>query len=145
MNVLFVCRSNITRSQMAQALFDRLSERRSMSAGTSVGQQNGRTLQQAAKEFEERSAPPIFALEIMQEEGLDLSNSIMSQLTRKMVDEADKVVVMAEADTLPDYLSKSDKSIFWDVPSAAWQPINEVREIKEQIKARVEELVREVG
>ena len=89
MKVLFVCRSNITRSQMAQALFDRLSERQSMSAGTSVGKQNGRTLQQAAKEFEERSAPPIFALDIMREEGLDMSNSVMSQLPREMVDEAD--------------------------------------------------------
>ena len=130
---------------MAQALFDRLSEHQSFSAGTAVGERDGRTLQQAAKELEERSGAPIFALDLMREEGLDLSNGVMSQLTREMVDEANRIIVMAEADTLPGYLSQSEKSVFWDVPSAAWQPINEVREIKEQIKARVEHLVREVG
>ena len=130
---------------MAQALFDRLSKHQSLSAGTAVGEQDGRTLQQQAEELEKCSGPPIFGLDIMREEDLDLSNSVMSQLTSEMVDEADKVIVMAEADTLPGYLSQSEKSIFWHVPSAAWQPIDEVREIKEQIKARVQDLVREVG
>jgi hypothetical protein len=35
---------------------------------------------------------------------------------------------------------RSEKFVFWDVPSAAWQPINEVHEIKEQIKTRVQDL-----
>ena len=142
MKVLFVCRSNFSRSQMAQAFFDRLSEHQSLSAGTTVAEQDGRTLQQRAEEL---SGPPISMLDIMREEGLDLSYRVMTQLTREMVDEADKVIVMAEADTLPGYLSQSEKAIFWDVQSIAWLRDNEVHEIKEQIKSRVQDLVSEVG
>ena len=127
---------------MAQAFFDRLSEHQSLSAGTTVGEQDGRTLQQWAEDL---SGPPISMLHMMRDEGLDMSCRVMSQLTREMVDEADKVIVMAEADTLPGYLSPSEKTIFWDLPSIARLADNEIHEIKEQIKVRVQHLVLEVG
>ena len=44
MNVLFVCRANLGRSQMAQAFFDHLSEFTSTSTDTMVADFEGQTV-----------------------------------------------------------------------------------------------------
>ena len=47
-------------------------------------------------------------------ENLDLSSEQRTQLTPELVDAADKVVVMAERETWPDYLVEGGKVEFWD-------------------------------
>ena len=141
MNVLFVCRANLGRSQMAQAMFNRLSQHRSTSAGTMVLEMDGQTVAERAE-----VAPSVtLVLELMDEEGLDISSEQRTQLTPELVDEADQVIVMAERETWPDYLVEGGKVEFWDIVDAFNIPIDQVRAIKDQIKAKVEELVRETG
>ena len=142
MNVNFVCRANLGRSQMAQAMFNRLSRHRSTSTGTMVLEMEGQTLAERAE-----VAPSVVrVLELMsQEEGLDLSSEQRTQLTPELVDAADKVIVMAERETWPDYLVEGGKVEFWEIADAFNIQMDAVRAIKNQIKVRVEELVRETG
>jgi protein-tyrosine-phosphatase len=142
MNVHFVCRANLGRSQMAQAMFNRLSRHRSSSTGTMVLEMEGQTLAERAK-----VAPSVvLVLELMsEEEGLDLSSEQRTQLTPELFDAADKVIVMAERETWPDYLVEGGKVEFWEIADAFNISKDQVQAIKEQIKVKVEALVRETG
>ena len=127
---------------MAQAMFNRLSKHQSTSAGTMVLEMDGQTVAKRA----EVAPSGVLVLELMsEEEDQDLSSEQRTQLTPELVDAADKVIVMAERETWPDYLVESGKVEFWDIEAAFNIPIDAVRAIKDQIKVRVEELVRETG
>ena len=141
MNVLFVCRANLGRSQMASALFNRLSQYESGSAGTRVAELEGQTVAQRAEE----SPSVALVMELMDEEGLDISSERRTQLTPELVSAADNVVVMAQRDSWPGYLVEGGKVAFWDIADPVNIPKDAARAIKNQIKAKVEELVRGTG
>ena len=148
MKILFVCRANVGRSQMAQAFFDRLSTHESESAGTMVAElgKEGHTLAERARELElEPTAAVNFVIEVMRLEGLDISQKVRNQLTPQMVHSADKIVVIEEKASWPDYLLSSDKVLFWDLQDVVDQDFEFARNTKDEIKRRVKELVREVG
>ena len=127
---------------MAEAMFKRLSKHQSTSAGTMVLEMDGQTVAKRA----EVAPSGVLVLELMsEEEDQDLSSEQRTQLTPELVDAADKVIVMAERETWPDDLVESGKVEFWDIEDAFNIPIDAVRAIKDQIKVRVEELVRETG
>ncbi len=142
MDVNFVCRANLGRSQMAQAMFNRISQHRSTSTGTMVLEMEGQTLAERA----EVAPSVVLVLELMsEEEDLDLSSEQRTQLTPELVDAADKVIVMAERETWPDYLVEGGKVEFWEITDAVNIPMDQVRAIKDQIKVKVQALVQETG
>lgn len=57
---------------------------------------------------------------------------------------ADKIIVMAEKETWPDYLKKSDKVIFWEIEDMCGQSLDKFRQARNQIKSRVEDLIKEI-
>ena len=127
---------------MAQAMFNRLSRHRSTSTGTMVLEMEGQTLAERA----EVAPSVVLVLELMsEEEGLDLCSEQRTQLTPELVDAADKVIVMAERETWPDYLVEGGKVEFWEIADAFNISKDQVQAIKEQIKVKVEALVRETG
>ena len=99
MNVLFICKHNEGRSQIAEALFNHLSKKHSaISAGT---------------EAVEADEPlPEATILCMKEIGIDLTRQHRRKLTIRMFNEADKVVVIMEKDTCPDYVKNSQKVIY---------------------------------
>src|SRR5208283_761320 len=109
MKVLFICRSNAERSQVAAAFFNRLSKRnRAVSAGTSV-EQEGAVGQPAGR----------IVTELMLDIGYDLQKVKRKQLTPKLAKSADIIIVtLSDSDIkerLPDYVKHSPKSRFWDL------------------------------
>jgi protein-tyrosine-phosphatase len=141
MNVLFVCRANLGRSQMAQAFFNHLSEFTSTSAGTKVADFEGQTVAKRGQ-----VAPSVvLVLELMNEEGLDISSEQRNQLTPELVDAADKVIVMAQRDSWPDYLVEGGKVVFWEISDPVNVPRETAQSIMDQTKGLVEDLVRETG
>ena len=144
MEVLFVCNGNISRSQIAKALFNRLSTNHAESAGTRVHQREGQTLQEIVTEAAARGVS-VVVLQLMADEQLDLSDNTRRQVTQAMVDAADKVIVMADRDSLPDYLQSSEKVVFWDLQDTLDGSHEFVLAVKEEIKQRVHELVQEIG
>ena len=141
MKVLFVCRANVSRSQTAQAFFNRLSTHRSQSAGTTVGDNDGQTIREhlAGRGFLD------FVFDILKDEGVDILESERTQVTPTMVEEADRVIVMTERDFLPDYLLGSKKVDYWDIRDTLRQPYDVTLEVTIQIRRRVQTLVEEIG
>ena len=128
MHVLFVCLHNAGRSQMSQALFERAASARhqSRSAGTSPG---------------EHIHPQV--LDVMREQGIDLSDRTPQPLTRELAEWADVVVTMGCGDQCPYIPGK--RYIDWDLPDPKGQPTAQVRAIGDDIARRVRELVAELG
>ena len=145
MKVLFVCVANVGRSQVAEAFFNKLSTHQATSAGTQVGDKEGQNLKDRAKEPEASSTPGNMLKIMEEEERLDLYGKLRKQLTPNMVDEADRVFVMCKSDPYPEYLNDDPKVTFWDIQDMFGTPYDAVRQLKDDIKRHIQELVEEIG
>jgi len=122
--ILFVCFGNSGRSQMAEAFFNKLSKDwRAVSAGTNP----------------DKKMHPL-TLMVMREIGIDVSKQKPKKVRLKMMEEADKIVVMGVGtDFIPEkYLHEVEK---WEIEEPYRRPIVKIREIRNQIKEKVEELI----
>src|SRR4029077_14153950 len=125
--VLFVCLHNAGRSQMSQALFERLagSHHEAQSAGTEPG---------------DRIHPNVVA--VMREVGVDLSARVPQRLTNDLSQWADVVITMGCGDACPVIPGKSYMD--WYLRDPKELPINEVRAIRDDIESRVTALVKDL-
>lgn len=134
MNIFFICKANVGRSQIAETFFNSMSKKHhAFSAGTHVAGNDG----QALTEFDS-------VIKSMTDAGYDLSKNTRKQLNLEMVKKADKIVVITDKDDLPDYLKDSPKLIFWKVDDAKDKSYEFHIKIRDQIKNLVENLVKEI-
>jgi arsenate reductase len=127
--VIFACVHNAGRSQMAAAFFNQLADRakaRALSAGTTPGQ---------------RVHPEVLA--VMHEEGIDLSGTRPRKLTAELAAGAQLLITMGCGDECPYVpgLRRDD----WPLEDPKGQPVERVRAIRDEIRARVEALVDQEG
>jgi arsenate reductase len=125
--VLFVCVHNAGRSQMAAALLDHHAKGKVhvRSAGSAPAY---------------RLNPAVAAA--MAEWGLDLSREFPKPLTDEFVQAADVVVTMGCGDACPIYPGKRYDD--WPLLDPPGQPVEEVRRIRDDIDARVQQLLSEL-
>lgn len=126
--VLFVCVQNAGRSQMAEALFERAAD------GTHEARSAGSAPADAVH--------PV-VVDAMRELGVDLESRVPRRLERQDAEWADVVVTMGCGDACPFIPGK--RYVDWDLPDPAGRPLREVREVRDEIDARVRALVGELG
>lgn len=132
MNVLFVCSGNIGRSQMAMEYYKRFSDGNTASAGTRVtveGEEIG----------DREDAQNV--LQVMREDGIDMTRNTRTTVTPAMIEKFDKVVVMAEPERTPEWLSRSPKFEYWEVPNVNGMPMSQLKNVRQDIKTKVLELI----
>jgi len=127
-NVLFVCIQNAGRSQMAQALFERV-------AG---GRHEGRS---AGSRPAAHVHPEV--VEAMRELGIDVSTNRPHKLDGADMEWADIVVTMGCGDECPFIPGK--QYIDWELTDPAGQPMEVVRAVRDEISVRVGELAAELA
>lgn len=135
--VLFVCTHNSGRSQMAEAFALKLGE--------------GKILAESAGTQPTDSLNPQ-AVEAMNEIGYDMAGHHPKLMTQEMLDSADKVITMGCGVNLDDMDSESAvcpavfvESEDWGLEDPKGQPVEKVREIRDQVKLRVERLIAELS
>jgi protein-tyrosine-phosphatase len=79
----------------------------------------------------------------MAEIGLDISREFPKPLTDGKVQAADIVITMGCGDACPVYPGK--RYLDWDLPDPAGLTVEQVRPIRDEISARVRELISELG
>ncbi len=136
MKVLFVCRGNVGRSQIAEALLKKVAGDRFKvsSAGTKLSgpEQPIGELMPAIKEV----------LDVMNEVGVDVSHNIRKQVTEKMANDADKIILVVDGnDPIPDYLTRNPKVIKWDVLDPKGKDLEFTRKVKDQISDLIQKFV----
>jgi arsenate reductase len=129
--ILFVCVHNSGRSQMAEAFFNQLAKgkAKAVSAGTSPGS----------------SINPV-VVEAMREIGIDISANKPKGLTIEMAENADRMITMgcgADAEGIcPASIIETED---WELDDPHDQPIEKVREIRDEIRKRVIALIDELN
>ena len=127
--VLFVCVHNAGRSQMAAVLLNILSGGRAigMSAGTMPT---------------EHVHPEV--VDVMREISVELGDATPQVVTEEMLEGADRVITMGcnLDDTCPGAIFDSED---WGLPDPKGLPAEEIREIRDRIRARVVDLLDELG
>jgi len=105
MKILFICKANVGRSQMAEEIFNSThKEDIAISAGLNPPEQ------WLGKKLSETK----YVAPCMKEIGLDVNEKVSKKLTEEMVLESDKIVVLGEKDNWPDYLKKANP-MYWDM------------------------------
>ena len=109
MKVLFICRANWHRSQIAEAVYNKLTDSDdAISAGTYIdvpGQPGDKIIGHMPEDF----------FRVMESHGMDLREKISKKLTLEMLKGADVAISMAEEPYVPDFLRVDPKVIWWDV------------------------------
>ena len=126
--VLFVCVGNSGRSQMAEAFLNHYAKgkAKALSAGTNPAANVEPTV-----------------VKVMKEVGIDVSGNKPKPLIPEMIDQANLVITMgcsAEAACPASWIETRD----WGLEDPKDKPIEKVRQIRDEIKARVINLLQEI-
>ena len=125
--VLFVCVHNAGRSQMA--------------AGFMEHHGGGRVEVLSAGSAPKESINPV-AVEAMLEKGIDIANRKPNVLTNESVQASDVVITMGCGDACPYYPGKRYED--WALEDPAGQDLEFVRRVRDEIEARVKQLLSEI-
>lgn len=125
--VLFVCVQNAGRSQMAAAFLENLS--------------GGRVHVRSAGSMPAGEVDPTVG-DALAEAGIDLTDAFPKPLTDDVVAAADVVVTMGCGDSCPIYPGK--RYLDWNVADPAGLPLADVRAIRDDVAARVQQLLTEL-
>ncbi|WP_202866168.1 arsenate reductase ArsC [Kribbella turkmenica] len=126
-SVLFVCVHNAGRSQMAAGWLRHL-------AGDTV------EVRSAGSAPRDQINP--VAVEAMAEVGIDITGAVPQLLETEAVQDSDVIVTMGCGDACPIFPGKRYED--WELTDPAGQPIEVVRQVRDQIRERVEKLVGEL-
>jgi arsenate reductase len=127
--VIFACVHNAGRSQMAAAFFNQLANptlAHAVSAGTNPA---------------DRVHPAV--VEVMQEAGLDLTDRRPQRLTVALAHDAALLVTMGCGDECP--FVPGVPVADWPLPDPKDRPLEEVRHIRDDVRARVAALITSSG
>jgi arsenate reductase len=124
--ILFVCIENAARSQMAEGFFRNLGldGYQAVSAG-----------------IKPVSTINLVAVQVMEEVGIDISQQKSKDITKNMMRNSTKIVNMGcmEKESCPTLFLNNP--IDWNIEDPKGKSVEKVREIRDEIKRRVAELV----
>ena len=126
--VLFMCTHNAGRSQMAAALLAR-------EGGDAV------RVTSAGSEPASQVNPAVAAA--MAEIGVDISREVPKPLAAGQAEAADIVISMGCGDACPVF--PGQRYLTWELPDPAGLSVEQVRPIRDDIAARVDALLKELG
>ena len=125
MKVLFVCESNIGRSQMAEAFAKKYGKEKNFSsAGTNP-----------ANEINS------LVVLVVKENGIDISKNKPKTLTTKMIQKADLVVTMGCGAQVMCVGPLFKPTIDWNLKDPKGKNIGEVRKIRDEIELKIKKLL----
>jgi protein-tyrosine-phosphatase len=135
---LFVCKGNVARSQIAEALYRGIYGEDAASAGTSVKPEKDGVMIKDDGEF------AVNAIACFREiSGIDISEKRRKPLTGKAASDADRIIVMVERSKLPEFMnSYNEKTEFWEIEDPKEYDLEGYRSVVRQITEHLERMRR---
>ena len=132
MKILFICAGNVARSQIAEAYYNSFTKSNNAS---SAG-----ILDFTPSKYKH---PTKEVIQAMKEDEIDVSQKIVKFITKEMVDNADRIFVMCPKERCFKFLLDSNKIIFWDIDDPDGTSIENHRRVRDEIKEKVRQLIRD--
>lgn len=130
MNVLFICNGNVARSQEAALFFNATStihHAKSSGVNVTIG----------------KPMDP-FVATVMDELGHSITGMFRKLTDQTLLDEADLVISFKPYDELPDIAQHHPNIRYWNIPDPRQQSIEFHREVRDNVKRKVDQLVAEL-
>ncbi len=131
--VLFVCIANNGRSQIAEALYNQLTN-------SNLAKSGGTDLSHGSQGADSVYIPKSVAT-ILEEVGTDTTSIRRKKVTPEMANDADVIISMSQR-PLPDYLEKSPKLIHWEVEDGKGKDLDFQRRMRDQIRSLCQSLIK---
>ena len=127
--ILFVCKGNSGRSQIAEAFFNTFSKNtKSISAGIEP----------------DKEIHP-WTIKVMEEVGIDVKKQKPKKLTENLLKKADKIIVMDSdlIEKIPkNFLIKTEN---WEIDKLLGKTFEEVKEIRDKISKKVKQYEKKIS
>jgi len=137
--VLFICKGNYFRSQMAETIYNCLTNSHdAFSAGTYVGAPDEPEGQLLSDLFKNDSS----FFEVMESHGMNLRNNLTKKLLPEMLDQYDVVVSMAEEPFIPEFLKNNRRVIWWDIKNPNPAPPGFFKSTYDKLDELIRELIK---
>ncbi|WP_184806715.1 arsenate reductase ArsC [Kribbella italica] len=102
----------------------------------------GETVEVRSAGSEPRDQLNPVAVEAMQEVGIDITTAVPQLLRTETVQDSDVVITMGCGDACPIFPGKRYED--WALTDPAGQPIEVVRQVRDDIRTRIEKLAKEL-
>lgn len=130
--VLFVCRSNVARSQMAKELYNLRNHGGADAMGIRVDEP-GQKLKEIA------ITPYIF--DVMDEVGINMRNNERIKLDLNKLQGYQKIIVMLDdTSQVPEYLQRDPRVEFWDIEDHKYMELDDTRKVRDLLQAKINTL-----
>lgn len=137
MKILFICKNNQFRSQMAASIYNQITKTGdAVSAGTYVGSDEVPEGTVIEKYFK---TPDYF--ELMEENGMNIRKNLTKKLSPEMIENSSVVVSFAQEPFIPDFLRNNKKVIRWEVEDPPFATRDVSEKTYSKIKSLVERLI----
>jgi protein-tyrosine-phosphatase len=135
--VIFICKGNMHRSPISAALFNLLKKDNSFaeSYGTRV-EFEGRT----GEKLSSFPSLVVYLNELKNKYGIDISNHICKQVTPQVLEGADRIIMIAQDYSIPDWL-REYKYVKWELPDPDYATEEDASKDIQGIKKKVESLL----
>jgi protein-tyrosine-phosphatase len=140
MRLLFICRGNVGRSQIAEAIFSQIVSDRHyvQSAGVEAMGSDGTDLDGVL--LKDRASSK-YAIEAMKDLGVDISNKRIKRLTPLMVQNADKIIAILKPEAVPDFVKSSGDVTYWDIVDPDEQSLEFYKKTRDEVKEFVKKFI----
>lgn len=124
--VLFICHGNVGRSQIAEAFYNHFTKsKNASSAGVDPTTP------------ERYSNPTEEIIQVMKEEGIDVSHQKVKIVTPEMVKGSDRIFIMCKKEDCPNFLLEHPKITFWNIEDPYKAGLEATRKVRDDIKSKV--------
>ncbi len=137
MKILFICKGNYFRSQMAAAICNKLTH---TNDADSVGTYTGASDEPEGQILSDLFLDPGF-FEVMELHGMNVRNNSTKKLLPEMLKESNIVVSMAEEPYIPNFLKEDPKVIWWDIENPAFVTRKVAEDTYNKLDIRIRELI----
>jgi len=122
----------MARSQIAEEVFNRLSKNNvAISAGLNPGIWEGK-----------RARITRYFASAVKEIGYNIDNKISKKITKEMVNQADKIIVIGERDNWPEYLKINNNFEYWEIEDPGGKDLITNRKVRDQVINEVNKLIK---